>query len=77
MRHVNIRQNCIREAHEHNEVAIVHIAGASNPADLFSKEFKLDAVFRALRGLLLFYPSCVKLDAVPRSDGGCQVVSKE
>ena len=67
MRHVNIRENCIREAiHEHNEVAVVHIAGASNPADIFTKEFKSDAIFRTLRGLFLFSPSTVSLDVVPR-----------
>jgi len=36
MRHVNIRENCVREAiHIFNEVNVAHIAGASNPADIF------------------------------------------
>ena len=47
-------------------MAVVHIAGASNPADIFTKEFKLDAIFRTLRGLFLFDPSSVSLDVVPR-----------
>jgi hypothetical protein len=72
MRHVNIRENAVREAKEFNEVSILHIAGASNPSDLFSKEFKSDAIFRTLRGLLLSFPSSFSgINAVPRSDGGC------
>mmetsp|Transcript_23736 Transcript_23736/g.34017 ORF Transcript_23736/g.34017 Transcript_23736/m.34017 type:complete len:111 (+) Transcript_23736:2220-2552(+) len=72
MRHVNIRENAVREAKEHNEVSICHIAGASNPSDLFSKEFKSDAIFRTLRGLLLSYPSSIPdINVVPRLDGGC------
>jgi hypothetical protein len=72
MRHVNIRENAVREAKEFNEVSILHIAGASNPSDLFSKEFKSDAIFRTLRGLLLSFPSSFSgINAVPRSNGGC------
>jgi hypothetical protein len=57
MRHVNIRENAIREARQLNEVSILHIPGAANPADLFTKEFKSDCTFRHLRDLTLFYPS--------------------
>jgi len=57
MRHVNIRENAVREARLHGELSIHHIPGVSNPADLFTKEFKSDSTFRSLRGLLLFYPS--------------------
>jgi len=64
---VNIRENCVREAiHVFNEVLVSHIAGASNPADIFTKKFKSDAIFRTLRGLLLFYPSSFFSDGVPR-----------
>ncbi len=62
MRHVNIRENAVREARMMNEVSIHHIPGAANPADLFTKEFKSDATFRALRNLTLFYPSSFKND---------------
>jgi len=57
MRHVNIRENAVREARLCGEVSILHIAGASNPADLFTKEFKPDSTFWSLRSLLMFYPS--------------------
>jgi len=72
MRHVNIRENAIREAiHEYNEVTVSHIPGAQNPSDIFTKEFKSDAIFRQLRGLLLFYPSSICDVNAPRLDGGC------
>jgi hypothetical protein len=60
MRHVNIHENAVREASIHNDVAILHIPGSANPADLFTKEFKSDSVFWQLRGLTLFYPSSFK-----------------
>ena len=69
MRHVNIRENAIREAiHEFNEITVSHIPGSSNPSDIFTKEFKSDALFHSLRGLLLFHPS---IHNVSRLDGGC------
>ena len=70
MRHVNIRENAIREARVLNEISIHHIPGVSNPADLFTKEFKSDTLFRTLRGLILFYPSSFKSDVASRLDGG-------
>ncbi len=57
MCHVNIRENAVRETRVMNEVAILHIPGAANPADLFTKEFKSESTFRNLRSLTLFYPS--------------------
>jgi hypothetical protein len=71
MRHVNIRENAVREARVPNEVSIQHIPGMCNPADMFSKEFKSDTTFRALRSLVLFYPSSFKEVPVPCLDGGC------
>jgi hypothetical protein len=68
MRHVNIRENAVREAiHEFNEVSVSHIPGPCNPSDIFTKEFKSDVTFRSLRGLLLFSPTHIhsNLD-VPR-----------
>jgi hypothetical protein len=62
MRHVNIRENAIREARLLNEISIHHIPGSSNPADIFTKEFKSDPTFKQLRSLILFYPSSFKKD---------------
>jgi hypothetical protein len=62
MRHVNIRENAVREARLLNEVSIQHIPVSCNPADLFTKEFKSDSTFRTLRNLTLFYPSSFTKD---------------
>jgi hypothetical protein len=56
MRHLNIRENAIREAQQLAEVSIAHIPGTCKPTDIFTKEFKSDCTFRSLRNLLL-YPS--------------------
>jgi hypothetical protein len=62
MRHVNIRENAVREAvHEHGEVSILHVSGKTNPADLFTKEHKSGDVFRSIRDSFMSR----------RSSGGC------
>ncbi|MGH7955062.1 MAG: Ty1/Copia family ribonuclease HI, partial [Gloeomargaritales cyanobacterium] len=62
MRHVNIRENRIREAvHEFHEVQIRHISGEANPADLLTKEHKSPDIFMALRDSFMS----------PSLDGGC------
>jgi hypothetical protein len=54
MRHVNIRENCVREAlHEFNEIHIGHIPGPHNPSDIFTKEIKDVSSFLTLRDTLL------------------------
>lgn len=42
--HLNIRENAVREAQSHNEVAITHISGTCNPSDNFTKEFKSECI---------------------------------
>jgi len=44
MHHFNLREKCISESiHEFHEVKVDHqIGGKTNPADLFTKEFKSD-----------------------------------
>jgi Reverse transcriptase (RNA-dependent DNA polymerase) len=62
MRHVNIRENAIREAiHEYNEITVKHIGGKVNPSDLFTKEHKLADTFRTIRDSFMSR----------RSSGGC------
>jgi hypothetical protein len=56
MRHLNIRENAVREAQQLAEVSIAYISGTCNPADIFTKEFKSDCSFLSLRNSLL-YPS--------------------
>ena len=72
LHHLNIQENCSRDAILLDEVSVAHIPGSSNPADLFSKEFKSDVTFCTLRGVLLFHPSTL---LAPRLDGGCQVIT--
>jgi len=48
-KHINLRETSVREAHLDSEVAVHHIPGKINPADIFTKEMKDDAHFRRLR----------------------------
>jgi len=57
MRHVNMQENVVRECvHEFGDIAIFHIPGTTNPADIFTKEFKSDETFRSTRDVLLSPP---------------------
>jgi hypothetical protein len=75
MRHVNIRENCVREAiHEFHEIQIFHLPGKHNPSDIFTKEIKDVATFVALRATLLSRSPSLQLLAngsLFRVDGGC------
>jgi hypothetical protein len=68
MRHLNIRENAVREAQHLHEVSVSHISGKRNPADIFTKEFKSDSTFRSFRDLHLFSSSVFH---VSRLHGGC------
>ena len=48
-KHLNLRENSVREAHSFNEVNVLHIPGVINPSDIYTKEIKDDAHFRRLR----------------------------
>lgn len=49
MKHLNLRENFVRESVIFKEVAVCHIVGATNVADLFTKELSDGAHFRAMR----------------------------
>lgn len=53
IKHVNLRENYIREAHQDKEVVIKHIPGIINPSDIFTKEMKDAAHFRRLRDCIM------------------------
>ena len=54
MRHVNIRESCVREAiHVFKEVQVDHIEGKRNMADIFTKEHKSDETFLDIRDCLM------------------------
>ena len=61
MKHLNIHEMCIPAAQELGNIAISHIPGILNPADLMTKEHQDAGHFFALRDLIL----------VPRIQGGC------
>ena len=48
-KHMNLRENSVREAHLFKEVNVRHIPGVINPSDIYTKEIKDDAHFRRLR----------------------------
>lgn len=48
-KHLNLRENRVREAHQFREVNVLHIPGQINPSDLFTKEIKDASHFRRLR----------------------------
>ena len=53
MRQLNIRQCALRESVHHKEIVPVHIPGAINPSDLFTKEMRDKLHFIQLRGALM------------------------
>ena len=49
IKHINLRENMICEAHQDNVATIVHIPEVINSSDIFTEEIKRDAHFRRLR----------------------------
>ena len=86
LRHVQIRENGVREMVRNNEISIVHVSGKSNLADIFTKEDKDVQHFCELRDKILScrlavhaLPSYRDFDNISnssmvpsRSTGGCQ-----
>jgi hypothetical protein len=58
----SISENAVRDAIHYKEITLAHIAGVSNPADLFTKEHKDQVHFLALTNCVL---------SPPGSMGGC------
>eukprot|EP00804_Cyclotella_cryptica_P026709 CCRYP_007942-RA/>CCRYP_007942-RA protein AED:0.35 eAED:0.34 QI:0/0/0/0.66/0.5/0.33/3/0/1904 len=52
-KHLNLHENCVREAHHNNVVQITHIPGVINSSDLFTKELKDAAHFRRCRDSMM------------------------
>ena len=55
-RHMQIRENAIRESVQNKKVQLVHIDGKTNLADLFTKEDKDIAHFITIRNQILCLP---------------------
>ena len=71
LRHIQIRENAVRESVQNGFINLLHVDGKVNLADLFTKEDKCTEHFIALRDLLL----CANLppDSLLPFKGGCQV----
>eukprot|EP00804_Cyclotella_cryptica_P022103 CCRYP_011581-RA/>CCRYP_011581-RA protein AED:0.10 eAED:0.05 QI:0/0/0/1/0/0/6/0/1337 len=52
-KHINLHENCVREAHHSKIVKITHIPGVINASDLFTKELKDAAHFRRCRDSMM------------------------
>jgi hypothetical protein len=52
-KHLNLHENCVREAHHANIVRVTHIPGVINASDLFTKELKDAAHFRRCRDSMM------------------------
>ena len=53
VKHLNLRENMIREHHKSGACDIKHIPGQINPSDIFTKEIKDAAHFRRLRDCMM------------------------
>jgi len=53
MRHLNIRDMAVRDAHRCSEIIIFHLPGDLKVADLFTKEHKDDVHFICLRNIIV------------------------
>ena len=48
IKHLNLRENMVRERHHAGDVMVVHIPGIINPSDIFTKEMKDATHYRRL-----------------------------
>jgi hypothetical protein len=53
LRHIQIRENAVRESIQSDLIDVLHIAGKINLADLFTKEDKDAAHFIAIRDTIM------------------------
>ena len=56
IRHIQLRENAVREAIQQGLVDVVHIAGKDNMADIFTKEDRDVAHYIRIRNILLSPP---------------------
>jgi hypothetical protein len=54
--HFNIRENAVRDAIQYREITLAHVAGVTNPVNLFTKEHKDQVHFLALTNSVLSPP---------------------
>ena len=59
LRHIQIRENAVRESVQSNFIHVLHISGKVNLADLFTKEDKDAAHFIAMRDIIMKHSKIV------------------
>ena len=57
LRHIQIRENTVREAVQRGDVEVLHIKGAINLADMFTKEDKDPNHFILIRDTIMDTPN--------------------
>ena len=53
IKHLNLRENMVREFHQSKDVDIEHIPGIINPSNIFTKEMKDKTHFRNIRDSMM------------------------
>ena len=53
IKHLNPRENIVRECHQSKDVDVDHIPGIINPSYIFTKEMKNNTHFRNLRDSMM------------------------
>ena len=53
IKHLNLRENQVREEHQSGAYQVLHIPGQINPSDIFTKEMRDSAHFRRLRDCMM------------------------
>lgn len=67
IRHIQLRDNAVRESVQRKQVSINHIPGKENVADIFTKEDRDKSHFTSLRNKILFPPiTCNNILVVPQ-----------
>ena len=78
LRHLQMRENGVRENVQNNRVHIKHIRGDINPADIFTKEDRDTSHFQRICDILLtdhtnLHTKCLSVSKY-RSEGGINIV---
>jgi hypothetical protein len=53
LRHIQIRENAVRESVSTEKICVQHVAGDVSPSDLFTKEDKHTTHFLSLRDVIM------------------------
>ena len=61
LRHVQIRENAVRESIQKKIINVLHIGGKINPGDIFTKEDKDSQHFLDVRSVLLCSPDNISI----------------